>query len=162
MEKGFTLVELLVVVLIIAVLMGIALPKYMRTLERARATEAMSGVKTLNDAIYAYAAGRGECPASFKKLAMSVGGTLNADKTILTTKNFIYKMDATGAIIPGTDCPGTTATRNAGTRYDYVIWNPYRRGNSGQGASLACTSTAQASLEVCQSLDLYTDEASPY
>ena len=164
MKKGFTLMEVLAVVLIVSVLMGVALPKYMRSLERARATEAMTNIKAINDAVYAYASSRdGQCPPSFAKLLISLPGTANATDTTRTTKNFTFTLGgATAANVPGTDCPGVTATRNAGDRYDYVIWNPYRRAQAGQAALLACTSSSQASIEVCDSLGIYTEGASPY
>ena len=160
MKKGFTLIELLTVVLIIAVLTSIALPQYTRATERSRATEAMAVIKTFNDAVYAYAAGRtGEnaCPINFNKLNVSLPGTLNDDKDELTTHDFTYKLnDATGAIIPGTTCPGVTATRQGGAKYDYIIWNPFKHGTGGKGATLACWSTKESSIEICKSLDLYS------
>ena len=50
-KKGFTLIELLVVVLIIGILSSIALPRYQRAVEKARATEAVTQMAALTQAI---------------------------------------------------------------------------------------------------------------
>lgn len=162
MNKGFTMAELLTVVVIIAVLSSIALPQYTKSVERARATEAMSLVKNINDAIYSYAAartGNNACPDSFHKLIVTL--PVRNDKTaVLETPNFTYSLlSTTSEFIPGTPCHGVTATRrNGGVNYDYVIWNPFEiTTTDAKAASMRCTSPSgnKASIEICQSLGIY-------
>lgn len=174
-QKGFTMMELLVAVVIIGVLTSMALPQYMRSLERARATEAMTALKAFNDAVYTYSAGRtgsvdNVCPQGFQKLSVTLAHTSatieSGNETKIMTRDFTYSInDATGVLIPGTPCPGVTAKRTgAESKYDYIIWNPYVKGTAGKGASLACYSPGDiaSSKAVCESLDLYTEGATPY
>lgn len=166
-KKGFTLMELLMCVLIIGVLTAVAAPKYTKILERSRATEAMSMIKSINDAVYAYAAGRtnGECPTSFRQLSITLP-VQNDNVGTIRLKNFRYELGkALLAHIPGTKCPGALATRiNGGSSYDYVIWNPYRvrNGENGRGR-LGCYSPKkkEKSIELCASLGLYEPGAIP-
>lgn len=158
-KKGFTLIELLTVVLIIGVLTSIALPQYTRSIERSRATEAMTNVKAFNDAVYMYAASRPDsaCPTSFAKLAMSVSGT--SDTTTLSTKAFKYELNKANQMIPGTECKGVTATRINAKKYKYIIWNPFvTSGSTGKGAVLACYGADTTNKELCQSLNMDKDQ----
>lgn len=53
--KAFTLVELLVVVVILAVLMGLGVPAVQRSLEKARATTCLSNLRQIGLALASYA-----------------------------------------------------------------------------------------------------------
>lgn len=66
--KGFTLVELLVVMTIIATLLMIAVPRYHRSLEQAREVTLRQDLSVMRDAIDKFLADRGTYPQSLEDL----------------------------------------------------------------------------------------------
>ena len=73
--SGFTLIELLVVVLIIGILAAIALPQYEKTVERARAAEAMQMVASIARANEVYKLANGSYTTDISLLDIQVPGT---------------------------------------------------------------------------------------
>jgi general secretion pathway protein G len=67
-RRGFTLVELMVVMAIVALLLAIALPRYFGHLEKARETVLRQDLATLRDAIDKYHGDRGRYPESLDEL----------------------------------------------------------------------------------------------
>ena len=47
LEKGFTLVELMIVIVIVGVLSSVALPNFLKQTDKAKATEAKSGIAAI-------------------------------------------------------------------------------------------------------------------
>ena len=67
--RGFTLIELLVVLAALALLLGIAVPRYVEHVDRARETVLRQNLAALRDAIDKFNADRGRYPADLAELA---------------------------------------------------------------------------------------------
>ena len=98
-KKGFTLIELRVVVLIIGILASIAIPQYFKVVEQARVAEAMSVIATIKSAQERFLARGGNYTSSFTDLDVSYAGMT---ATNLPTKFF------NATILAGADANGPT------------------------------------------------------
>lgn len=65
---GFTLIELIVVMAIVALLVTIAAPRYLQSVDRAREATLRTSLGVMRDAIDRFAADRGRYPESLEEL----------------------------------------------------------------------------------------------
>ena len=77
-KSGFTLIELLVVVLIIGILAGVALPQYQKAVEKSRATQALTLLKSVYQAQVVYKLANGTFASSFDDLDINIPWTGNS------------------------------------------------------------------------------------
>ena len=99
-KKGFTLLELLVVILIIGILAGIAIPQYQKAKEKSEAGQLLISIKALYDAQQRYYLVNEEYATKFDELDVNFSGYqrggceilsgFNKTDCISNNKNLIY------------------------------------------------------------------------
>jgi len=67
-SKGFTLIEMMLVISMVLILLGVAMPIYSHSIRRAREENLRKNLETLNQAIFQYALDKQKAPQSLDDL----------------------------------------------------------------------------------------------
>ena len=161
-KQAFTLIELLVVVLIIGILAAVALPQYQKVVEKSKATQAITLLKSLVAAADTYYLANGEYAFDLEALPTQSSCkiiTVN-DGTTLTCDNYFgidiigHTQDMTKAqhyFIDAYYCPEYSATNIpistclGHSDFTYKVWLDHST-NPGQ---ITCTGTTALGQKIC-------------
>ena len=148
-QKGFSLIELLIVVAIILIIAAIAIPNLLRAKIAANQASAVGSLRTLNTACIAYSTSYGQFPGTLVSLGpIASGGTASSSSADLIdsvlaagTKSgytFVYSAGGSNQSYTITATPITAATTGQNmyfTDQSGVI----RVDTSGSGANVSST-----------------------
>ena len=138
-KKGFTLIEVLVVVLIIGILAGIALPQYRKAVRKARVSEARIILRAIGDATDRYFLQHNDIVVDIEDL----------DIDISTESDYwdIYIDEWVGG--------GCVVMADSKTEENYSIYyySPnYDKGEAAESGKFICWSDKENGKKICEQL----------
>lgn len=136
-KHGFTLVEILTAVIIVAILAVMAMPLYEKTIERSRMAEArtlmsrlqaakLAAMDDMNCTSYVYSASSADCPRlEHLRVAFSNANGSAATGRTFSTKAFTYSLGDAEDTYPNGIC-----AKRVGGDYDGTVFAYYQEGDN--------------------------------
>jgi type IV pilus assembly protein PilA len=148
-QKGFSLIELLIVVAIILIIAAIAIPNLLRAKIAANEASAVGSLRTLNTACIAYSTSYGQFPAALTNLGPEAsGGTASSTSADLidsvlasgTKSGYVFVYTAGNSNQTYTITATPISTGQTGQRMFFTDQSGVIRVNaSGSGANASST-----------------------
>ncbi len=115
---GFTLMELIIVVIIVSILASVAFPQFLAQIEKAREAEAFTTMQSIRDAELAEFSASGAYTASFP-IVVDVDGDGTTDITMALPSSTNFSYTVVGAGTASTAYIQAARTSGTGGRLSY-------------------------------------------
>lgn len=157
MKRGFSLVELLIVMVIVGILVTIALPKYRVAMERGRAVEGIANLKAASDWINAKYVMNGNAYPDNEDLVTVVTTANSSSLTMIgsLSKNIYFTSPVFIDCTSDTDrCIQSSRQQGNEVYYTLTAYN-----TAGELKKIVCTGTEK---KLCEPLGMTLDDNGNY
>lgn len=156
MNKGFTLIEVLVVVLIIGILTSVALPQYQKAVAKARLANIKTYVSTLKEAEEVYFDTYNTYTIDSRLLDISVPCSIfSSDPSVLRCDNFLFidliggNVGPEGNHIDAYYCPNKS-WQDCITQHDFTYFSWLN--DSKNSSQITCSGRTDFGKSICKNI----------
>ena len=129
-RRGFTLVEIMIVVAIIALLAAIAVPNFLRSRKRSQATRVLEDLRNIDHALEQYAMETGRA-AGFAPTMEDLKNYLKTDTALYSTGTDIFGVTYGPFTVDSIPVVSDSTFNALSDVADAAFWSPYIAGASG-------------------------------